>query len=91
MTDTPVSDVRTLIADEYARFLREEGARDRPWDFADGLAVIVTPVIRRQVAEEIALHLEDDCDDEAAAVARAHAIESYEARSHSTPKEQDHG
>lgn len=57
MTDTPVPDVRTLIADEYARFLREEGARDRPWDFADGLVALVDPVIRGQeraaVAEEI--------------------------------------
>ena len=31
-------DVIEFVGDEFTRFLREEGARFRGWDFAEGLA-----------------------------------------------------
>lgn len=41
-TASPPPKAVELIADEFRRFLREEGARDRPWDFANGLARVLT-------------------------------------------------
>lgn len=99
--DTP--DVRELAEDAIRKTINDIGDHDQWLSFgsrsrvADAVLAAVTPVIRQQVAEEIAWHIEHPIGPQEvrwAPIARRWMAESAAiARSHSTQPEtgQDHG